>query len=105
MSETYKKVFMLAVCRECGDTYICTRNPEPDEPLPCGHKKSTILTTSPLGAYEARDMLEWMDKNGCILPEASEAIMDAGGLFASAHKLKVPERDLTSREIDRVNGG
>ena len=69
--------------------------------LPCGHKVVHILLDGRCirEDYEAPLMLEWLHKNEAIKPNAYALIERHGGAFEDGLNFRVPERDLTWKEI------
>lgn len=103
----YKELNNIAFCgnKDCRKVYRFDNSDGSDgirsgDILPCGHKVAHILLDGNLTreGHEAGLMLEWLDRNDAIKPNAYELIEQHGGAFDDGLNFRVPESDLTWEE-------
>lgn len=68
--------------------------------LPCGHRISEILFAGSCirDGRQAINMLEYLDRNELIKPQAYDLIKEKGGSFDDGLNFTVPGEDLTDDE-------
>ena len=103
----YKELNTVAFCgdKNCRKVYRFDNSDGSDsirsgDILPCGHKVVHILLDWRCirEGHEAGLMLEWLNKNGAIKPNAYDLLEQHGGAFEDGLNFRVPESDLTWEE-------
>ena len=104
----YKELNNVVFCgdKDCRKVYRFDNSDGSDgvrsgDILPRGHKVDPILLDLRCirEDHEAGFMLEWLHKNSAIKPNAYDLIEQHGGAFEDSLNFRVPESDLTWKEI------